>query len=483
MIPARVHTSSAVFAAVLCASFATAQSPLTPGNLVAVRVGDGIVALSAAAAPMFLDEFTPAGVLVQSIGLPTTTIGNQFACTQAGNASIESAISQSVDGRYFVVTGYGAVPGTPNVASSASAVVPRVVARIGIDGSVDTSTGLSDAYSGGALTSAATVDGTEYWMVGSHASGLAGTGGVRHAQQGAQSSTSICATLAEPRTVGIAGGVLLVTSASVSSAGLYSIGGQLSSAPFQVALQEQSGSGFLIAAGRGANGYNDESTCDSDYSCRYYCWIDRANCIGYQMRKCPGSGPEQCWSYAIADCGPFGGGITPWTNGTDFVYHASQSQILRGPVGGVATNWVSTSGVNFAGIRAVLTPPSRSVVGSGCVGWIGTPVLVGGLPQIGGLLAFQLANLPFDVGLFALGTRIPPVDLGYMGAPGCSVYTTTDALVALTGTAGTASFSFALPSAPSLIGLSFMTQGAALDPFANALGYTTSNALEMTIGW
>src|SRR5690242_589471 len=41
-----------------------------PGNLVVVRVGTGSGALSSAAAPVFLDEYTPAGSLVQTIPMP-----------------------------------------------------------------------------------------------------------------------------------------------------------------------------------------------------------------------------------------------------------------------------------------------------------------------------------------------------------------------------------------------------------------------------
>src|SRR4051812_29724610 len=37
------------------------EAPFTPGNIVVCRAGDGINSLSAAAAPVFLDEYTPGG--------------------------------------------------------------------------------------------------------------------------------------------------------------------------------------------------------------------------------------------------------------------------------------------------------------------------------------------------------------------------------------------------------------------------------------
>ena len=45
----------------------------TEGDVVVLRVGDGAGGLTGAAAPLFLDEYTPGGTLVQSVPLPTTT--------------------------------------------------------------------------------------------------------------------------------------------------------------------------------------------------------------------------------------------------------------------------------------------------------------------------------------------------------------------------------------------------------------------------
>ena len=55
---------------------AVAQAPFTFGNIVVVRVGDGAAALTNASTATFLDEYTPAGALVQSIALPTAASGS-----------------------------------------------------------------------------------------------------------------------------------------------------------------------------------------------------------------------------------------------------------------------------------------------------------------------------------------------------------------------------------------------------------------------
>lgn len=47
----------------------------TPGNLVVVRIGDGSAALTSAGTAVFLDEYTPAGVFVQAVAMPTAVNG------------------------------------------------------------------------------------------------------------------------------------------------------------------------------------------------------------------------------------------------------------------------------------------------------------------------------------------------------------------------------------------------------------------------
>ena len=54
----------------------------TAGNLVIYRVGATGTDLAATGSPVFLDEYTPAGSLVQSVALPTTTSGAQRSFTR-----------------------------------------------------------------------------------------------------------------------------------------------------------------------------------------------------------------------------------------------------------------------------------------------------------------------------------------------------------------------------------------------------------------
>lgn len=97
-----------------------AQVPFTPGNIVIYRVGTAGSALTSAATPVFLDEYTPAGVLVQSVAMPVAVSGSHQVLTGAGTSGTEGIMTLSSDGQYLVVPGYNAVPGTAAVASSLS---------------------------------------------------------------------------------------------------------------------------------------------------------------------------------------------------------------------------------------------------------------------------------------------------------------------------------------------------------------------------
>jgi len=182
----------------------------TPGNLVVYRVGTGSGALSSNATAVFLDEYTPSGVLVQSIPLPTTVIGSQKRLTASGAATSEGFLTRSTDGQYLVLTGYDANTGTVGVATSNSSTVNRTIARVDSSGNVDTSTALTDAISGGNPRGTASTNGTDLWI-----SGTSSGGGIRYATFGATTSTAInTAGPTNLRTVYISNGQLYISSAS-----------------------------------------------------------------------------------------------------------------------------------------------------------------------------------------------------------------------------------------------------------------------------
>lgn len=192
-------------------------APFTPGNIVIARVGDGTAPLSAAATVVSLDEYTPAGVLVQSIDLPTSVNGSNRILTASGNSTAELALTRSANGRNLVLAGYSAAPGTAAIAASLATDVARVVGLIAPDGSIDTSTSLGAAFSGSGVRSAATVDGTSFYAVG-------GNSGVQYVALGGFAPTPLNTAPTNIRVVNVAGGNVYVSTASSPYIGLGAVG-------------------------------------------------------------------------------------------------------------------------------------------------------------------------------------------------------------------------------------------------------------------
>lgn len=179
----------------------------TPGNIVVCRVGDptagGLVNTGSA---IFVDEFTPSGTRVQSITVPST---GTDAVVASGTATSEGLISRSANGQYLVITGYNrAVGGSGSLAGTTGATVNRAVVLVNGGGTITSTTKLTDFADGNNPRSAASVDGTSFWVAG-------GAGGVRHvASQTATTSTQLSTTVTNVRQLLVTGGQLYTSSGS-----------------------------------------------------------------------------------------------------------------------------------------------------------------------------------------------------------------------------------------------------------------------------
>jgi hypothetical protein len=232
--------------ACLIVATATTQSPLTFGNLVVVRVGTGSGALTSASTATFLDEYTPAGVLVQTIAMPTVGSGLNQPFTNSGTATSEGFLSISTNGLYLLLGGYGVGPGTASVATSVNPPTSRVIARVDMSGGVDTTTAIGDSYSTRNLRSVVSDNGSRFWVAGS-------SDGIRYvANLGDLTSQSISLTPLNNRVTCIYNGQLYCTSASVGFFGISSVGTGLPTGSGQVSTTL---SGFPTAAGPSAYDY------------------------------------------------------------------------------------------------------------------------------------------------------------------------------------------------------------------------------------
>jgi hypothetical protein len=244
------------------------------GNLVVSVVGDGSAALTSAATPVFLSEFTTGGSLVRSLALPTAASGLNHRFSNSGSATSECQLSRSADGRYLLLGGYDAAIGTASVVSTASASNARVVARIDMLDSIDTSTALSDAFTGNNVRSVCSTNGVDLWL-----GGTSSTGGVRYATLGASSSTSLVASPTNFRVVNIFGGQLYASSATGAFQGVSAIGSGTPTTAGQTATLL---SGFPTASG----------PSNYDY------WLADPNTMYVTDDRTNGSGGIEKWTFS-----------------------------------------------------------------------------------------------------------------------------------------------------------------------------------------
>ncbi len=468
-----------------------ALAQITPGNLLVSRVGDGVAPLTSAAQARFLDEYTPAGVFVQTIALPTAVSGSNRELTDSGTATSNGFLSQSADGRYIVTAGYGAIPGTAGVTGSTSAAVNRVIARIGLDGSVDTSTALTDAYSGNNFRSVATVDGSSFWTGGT---GTAATTGARYvASLGATTSTQLSTTVTNLRVVNLQNGQLYTSSMSGTFLGVASVGNGLPVA---------SGETITLLPGFPAPG--SPSTYDFFFADANTLYVadDRTNGSG-GILKWTLNGGTWTLQYTLAPNATTGcRGLSGYVeNGvatlfaTTAIAAASPTTVVTvadsGPASTFTTIVANATDTAIRDVQFVRAPASVTFSGVGCATSVGVPVIgtSGGLPVTGNL-GFQItaANTPtpsFVLFLLKVG-QVSPIGIPVPGTPPCVlVYVLPDLLLSeLASPLGTAAIALPIPAASSLGGASLGAQVAAFDftlvGFPLPIG--TSDALQLVIG-
>jgi predicted extracellular nuclease len=162
---------------------------------------------------VFLDEYSPSGTLVQSLPLLTANSGSNKSLILSGTATSEGLLALSADGQYLTLAGYNASPGgSVSLSGTTGAAVNRVVAKVGADGTIDTTTALTDFASGNNPRSVVSSNGNDFWVAG-------GAGGVRYTTLGSTTSTDLSSTSASGsfsnvRALNIFGGQLYASSGS-----------------------------------------------------------------------------------------------------------------------------------------------------------------------------------------------------------------------------------------------------------------------------
>ncbi len=207
-------------------SLSSQAAAFTPGDLVVLRVGDGSAALGIPAAPCYLEEYTVAGTLVQTIAMPATTGGGNNTFTLGGNSVAEGFLELSGNGQLITLAGYNAAPGFSGPGGSSISTVNRVVGVVSLNGNVDTST-LLTAGTSASLRSAFTDNGSHFWIGATGGSSYVGTAG--------GSTTATLMNNSNFRVVRNFGGQLYASSAAGSSFGIVTVGTGLPTTASQTA--------------------------------------------------------------------------------------------------------------------------------------------------------------------------------------------------------------------------------------------------------
>ncbi len=195
--------------------------PITPGNLAVVRIGG----TGGAASAGFIEEFSTTGTPVQTLALPTADNGANQMCTLAGSATTnEGYLSLSTNGQYLTLAGNDIPLGT----TVATSTLDRVVARIDLNGVIDTTTHFNLA--GGWNARSAVMDGNNIWV-----SGSANTKAISHTTFGASSATVITNTFNGPHVAKIFDNQLYVSADANTGSpqGVFAIGSGLPTTPGQ----------------------------------------------------------------------------------------------------------------------------------------------------------------------------------------------------------------------------------------------------------
>jgi len=472
-----------------------AQTPIVPGNLVVVRVGSGAAALSSAATPQFLEQFLPDGTpAAATIALPTTLALPQLHATVAGSATSEGFITQSADGKYLVCVGYAADVATPSVAGTASAAVPRVVARIALDGTIDTSTCITNLFSGGNIRSATSQDGSQFWAGGSNSSTVL----VDFAQT---TGTSVGTGTTNLRVTDIANGQLFTTSGSgATTRAVNTVGVGVDTLPGQV-IAPLNG----MASGT-ASPYDfwfaDPSTL--------YVADDRTVASGGGIQKWTESAGTWTLQYTLAPGAVSCRGLTGVVDETGTTLFATTTassantlvKVVDTGAGSTFTT-LATAAANtaFRGLRFVRMPYEVSFPpSSSCPTSVGIPTIgiTGGAPISGNAsFALTVGNAPDitgpGVGVTFWATAIGVPQLGLIpggvpipDAPACALLFAVPSilLTGLTDVTGSAVIPVSLsPADNSLVGLPIAVQHAVFDftGFYSSFGLPVGTTVGMQI--
>jgi hypothetical protein len=136
------------------------------GSLAVRRVGDGLSVLSGSSCPVFIDQYSTNGSLLNTLPIPSANgSGVTNALVQSGTATSEGYMSLSMDGTKLVIVGYNTDVGVATIASTSTTganAVPRAVATVDYNGIYYMQI-VTTNFSGSNIRSGASDGANNYW--------------------------------------------------------------------------------------------------------------------------------------------------------------------------------------------------------------------------------------------------------------------------------------------------------------------------------
>jgi hypothetical protein len=138
-----------------------------PGNLVVLRVGDGVESPSGHGNSVFLDQFSTNGTFLNSVPVPANATN---ALILSGSAASEGGLTRSADGRLLLLAGYNIAltNSLSSLASSAATDVPRVLGALDIAGGFSLVGVTTNQYSNNNIRSGTSDGWGNYWGAGAN---------------------------------------------------------------------------------------------------------------------------------------------------------------------------------------------------------------------------------------------------------------------------------------------------------------------------
>ena len=150
----RIYLAFALF----LSCHAILQAQFTEGNILILRAGDGVSSLSSASAPVFIEEYTTSGTLVQTIALPTSGT-NQVSLS---GINPDGILFRTSDNKRVVFGGYDAPPAVNSISTSSSVTAKRIVGSLNVTGNYTRAVTVNTSFSGVPIRSVCS-EGSNFW--------------------------------------------------------------------------------------------------------------------------------------------------------------------------------------------------------------------------------------------------------------------------------------------------------------------------------